>query len=688
MRTDGARPSPLRYAVILAGLGLVGVGLWQLAARRPPPVDVESEAAEVRTRVEHALRAAAAGLEPAARTAAGLPELRSAWKMGADRTTFQDLIDNEDWWSPYRSGFTLSAIVTDGGVVATRGAHVSDASASALVTEARARGVASGVVDSAEGRAFISAAARLAPGKAGNDQATGALPVVLLGAPLDQAVLQRAAGETGDVVGLSNGAALIAVSGPSAARALAEPLIGHERDGPRSLADGRIAAVWQLGQRAWLIAVSPPSAAAPRDLGGLWLALAGAAMAVAAALLRRRPAQETPEAGAPVPGPEPSESSWPAQRSSSVPTSSGRAAAARPVSETRALPTALANEDNRDSGGDRASPSSVALAAQEPAASGGPIRMGRYRLIERIGEGGMAEIFFAAAYGAENFVRHFVVKRMHPHLSGNREVVNQFIDEARLQAGLVHSNIVPVFDFGKAGQEYYLALEYIHGRDLGRIVQRHVELRGVPLPDAIAFYIVHEVLDALAFAHAQTGPDGRPMEIVHRDVAPGNILISYRGEVKLTDFGIAKAERRVSRTEVGMVKGNASFMSPEQARGEIVDARSDVFSAGLVLFYALTGRFFYHGETTLNRLMRAAVGPATEQFQHIEQLSQMAGNILRRALAIDSSQRFATADAFKRDLAPYVGAGTRRELADLMDALFPTSQRRDLRAQPEQPTTR
>jgi serine/threonine-protein kinase len=303
--------------------------------------------------------------------------------------------------------------------------------------------------------------------------------------------------------------------------------------------------------------------------------------------------------------------------------------------------------------------------------------MGRYELIERIGEGGMAEIFFAAARGAEDFVRYFVVKRMHPQLARNQDAVNQFIDEGRLQSGLVHSNIVPVFDFGKAEGEYFLALEYIHGKDVGQIVQRHVDQFGRPLDFGIAFYVVHDVLEALAYAHSQVAKDGTPMGIVHRDVSPGNVLVSYRGEVKLTDFGIAKADRRVSRTEVGLVKGNVSFMSPEQARGEVVDVRSDVFSAGLVLFYCLTNQFLYRGETTLNRLLRAAVGPATSQFDHIDKLPLTAAKVLRRALALEPSKRYANANDFAQDLSAHMG--DRSEMTRLMDVLFPHSLRRDLR---------
>jgi serine/threonine protein kinase len=316
----------------------------------------------------------------------------------------------------------------------------------------------------------------------------------------------------------------------------------------------------------------------------------------------------------------------------------------------------------------------AAAAILETPPAGPGVTLGRYRLLERIGEGGMAEIFIAAAHGAEGFVRYFVVKRMHPHLARSRDAVNQFIDEGRLQSGLVHSNIVPVFDFGRVGEEYFLALEYIHGRDLERLVRRHVEVFGRSLSVPVAFYIMHEVLEALAYAHGRTDPEGRNLAIVHRDVSPGNILVSARGEVKLSDFGIAKAEGRMSRTEVGMIKGNVSFMSPEQARGETVDQRSDLFSAAVVLYYCLTAQFLYQDETMFNRLVRAAIGPASGEFSQLGGLPPIAADVLKKALSLDVTKRYQTARDFARDLAGHFTAG-RSELADLMDTLFPELRR-------------
>jgi serine/threonine-protein kinase len=295
--------------------------------------------------------------------------------------------------------------------------------------------------------------------------------------------------------------------------------------------------------------------------------------------------------------------------------------------------------------------------------------MGRYHLLERIGEGGMAEIFVAATHGAEGFIRHFVVKRMHPHLAHNREAINQFIDEARVQSRLVHSNIVPVFDFGKVADEYFLAQEYILGRDLARVTARMFEAELRPLPVPVVLHVAHEVLKALEYAHTKLGDGGKPLGIVHRDVSPNNVLLSARGEVKLFDFGIVKAEGRVTRTEHGVVKGNVSFMSPEQARGTATDARADLFSLGLVIYYCLTGEVLYRGNTTYELLVKAATGPGPDEQARIAALPAPCPEILQRALQIEPAERYQSAAEFGAALGAHVG-GAATEVVRLMRHLF------------------
>jgi serine/threonine-protein kinase len=263
----------------------------------------------------------------------------------------------------------------------------------------------------------------------------------------------------------------------------------------------------------------------------------------------------------------------------------------------------------------------------------------------------------------------FVIKRLRPELVRSRHAVEQFIDEAKLGSSLAHPNIVPVFDFGKVGDEYFMAQEYVVGRDISRLLRRHVEREGRPLDEKMMLYIAHEVLDALAYAHALTDEQGQPLDLVHRDVSPGNVMVTDRGEVKLLDFGIVKALGRVSTSETGVVKGNVDFMSPEQARSEPVDARSDLFSLGLVMHRGLTDqRLYVRSDGDFEHLRQAGRGPTPAQLSKLDDLP-IAGPILRRALAIDPALRYQSAAEFAAAVAPHA-AGGKVEAAALMKQLF------------------
>ena len=320
-----------------------------------------------------------------------------------------------------------------------------------------------------------------------------------------------------------------------------------------------------------------------------------------------------------------------------------------------------------------------AVAAPRPAEPG--MQFGRYRLIDRLGEGGMSELFIAEADGVEGFTRSFVLKRLRHELAHHKEAVAQFIDEARMQAGLVHSNIVPVFDFGVVAGEYFMTQEYIVGRDLGRLVTRNAEVTGAGLPEALAYYVAHETLQALAYAHDRHDKAGAPMGIVHRDVSAANIMVSLQGEVKLSDFGIVKSNRRVTQTQVGMVKGNANFMSPEQARGQTVDHRSDLFSLAHVLHYCLTGYLLYSGENDLDVLYRAANGLTEADLTHLCQLPEPARGVLTKALAFDPAERFQTATEFADALAAHIGGG-KGATARMMRQLFGADLHRETTTDP------
>jgi len=302
------------------------------------------------------------------------------------------------------------------------------------------------------------------------------------------------------------------------------------------------------------------------------------------------------------------------------------------------------------------------------AAEGGQ-QFGRYRLIERIGEGGMAEVFTAVQSGAEGFERQVVIKRLRPHLALNPEAVAQFIDEAKLGSVLAHSNIVTVSDFGKVGDGYYLAQEFVDGQTLAQIAARYREKFGRTVPAAIVYHITHEVLGGIAYAHDRTDTQGRALGIIHRDVSPSNIMVSFEGEVKLLDFGIVKATERVSKTREGNVKGNVGYMSPEQARGLDVSCRSDLFSLGLVMFELLSGEPFYQGTGAGEVLYQAATGPTIDHLARIAKLPSPAPELLRKILALDPGSRYPSARAFAQALSPSATM-LKGQLAEMMRALF------------------
>ncbi len=270
---------------------------------------------------------------------------------------------------------------------------------------------------------------------------------------------------------------------------------------------------------------------------------------------------------------------------------------------------------------------------------------GKYSIIASIGTGGMAEVFLAKSYGAEGLEKRLVLKRILPEYASRPKFVNMFIDEAKVAVSLNHPNIAQVYEFGKVGSNYYLALEYVDGTDVGRIVSA-ARRSGRPLRHGDIAYIGVEVAKALDYAHRKEDDYGRPLGIVHRDVSPQNILVSWDGSVKLVDFGIAKA-RNTANERVGEVKGKMSYMAPEQALGETVDQRSDVFSLGAVLFEALGGRPpFPRGKPEeVLALVRAGVFPSLASLA--PEVPPALGEIVMKALAPKPEQRWESARALQ-----------------------------------------
>ncbi|GAB4208698.1 MAG: hypothetical protein OHK0013_27420 [Sandaracinaceae bacterium] len=299
-----------------------------------------------------------------------------------------------------------------------------------------------------------------------------------------------------------------------------------------------------------------------------------------------------------------------------------------------------------------------------------PRRFGRYQLFDRIGHGGMASIYLARLESELGADRLVVVKLIHEALSKDPVFSAQFVEEAKLCAGLRHANIAQVVDLGRADPDdrssrLFMAMEYVEGFDLQQLLRRLAQTK-IPLPPEFAFHVVRETLAGLDFAHRATGPDGQVLGIVHRDVSPSNVLLSFEGEVKLCDFGIAKAFGRAGEMGIddgaelehqhegsGRIVGKSAYMSPEQARGEALDARSDVFAAGILLWEMCAGRRLYKGsESEMLELARRAEIPRLPE-RGIAGHAELQA-LLDRALAADREQRFPSAKAMLDALEAYV----------------------------------
>jgi serine/threonine protein kinase len=282
-------------------------------------------------------------------------------------------------------------------------------------------------------------------------------------------------------------------------------------------------------------------------------------------------------------------------------------------------------------------------------AASGTRGYGPYQLLERVAVGGMAEVFRAKRTGVEGFEKVVAVKRILSHLSDNKEFVDMFIDEAKMVAGLAHPNVAQIFDLGKHEKNYWIAMEYVHGRDL-RTIMRRAREHGLRIPLDISTYVVSKVCAALEYAHRKKDDKGQPMLIVHRDISPQNILISFEGDVKLTDFGIAKAASKASTTDKGALRGKLLYMSPEQAWGKPMDKRSDVFSLGIVFYEMLTEQkpFLGTSEMSILETVRECRVPPPTTIN--DKIPEKLERVVMKALERDPEVRYQDAGEMLRDL--------------------------------------
>jgi serine/threonine protein kinase len=273
--------------------------------------------------------------------------------------------------------------------------------------------------------------------------------------------------------------------------------------------------------------------------------------------------------------------------------------------------------------------------------------LGKYRLIAELGRGGMASVYLSVLSGPAGFSKLTVVKEIRPELADDSDFLTMFLDEARLAARLSHPNIVQTNEVGRDGARYFIAMEYLDGQPYSRLVSR---MRERPLPLSAHVHILADVLSGLHHAHELCDYDGKPLDVVHRDATPQNVFITYDGQVKLVDFGIAKAVTSTSETATGVMKGKISYMAPEQARGERVDRRADLFSVGVMLWEAIANRRMWKGVTDIVVLQRLVAGDMPSLEGVVPDVPPRLAAVVRRALSRSAKDRFATALDMRAEL--------------------------------------
>ncbi|AKJ04417.1 serine/threonine-protein kinase [Archangium gephyra] len=282
------------------------------------------------------------------------------------------------------------------------------------------------------------------------------------------------------------------------------------------------------------------------------------------------------------------------------------------------------------------------------------MNLGRYQLMGKLASGGMAEVYLAKAAGPMGFEKKLVVKRILPHLAEDSSFIEMFFSEARLVALLNHPNIVQIFDFGEADGAYFLAMEYIDGFNLRTLLKR-AHATGGPLPVPLCAKIVSTACEGLAYAHEFVDPTtGKPLQLVHRDISPDNILVSSSGAVKLVDFGIAKAANQMHRTQTGVVKGKVAYMPPEQLQGKALDARADLFALGVVLYELLSGQKPFEAESEAGMMQAILFEPPVPVTERRGDVPTSIQRVLERALAKDRNARYASCRELQMDLERYL----------------------------------
>ncbi|MBK6517636.1 MAG: serine/threonine protein kinase [Polyangiaceae bacterium] len=310
----------------------------------------------------------------------------------------------------------------------------------------------------------------------------------------------------------------------------------------------------------------------------------------------------------------------------------------------------------------------------------GPLIIGRYALYDELASGGMAAVYLGRLLGPVGFSRTVAIKRMHPHYAKEQEFVAMFIDEARLAARIRHPNVVPTVDVVQTDAELFLVMEYVHGEALSRLLRRSHAFGG-PLDPRIAVAILIDTLHGLHAAHTATSEAGHPLDIVHRDISPQNIMVGVDGVARVFDFGIAKAKGRLHTTQDGAIKGKLAYMAPEQLSGKVVTPQADVYAAAVVLWEALAGRRMYEAEHEAQLVTQVLDGVKTAPSELNPSVSPALDQVVMQALSVDPSHRFPTAMAMASALEGLGPPALRGELAEWVRANGPSLSDRSRRVQ-------
>lgn len=300
-------------------------------------------------------------------------------------------------------------------------------------------------------------------------------------------------------------------------------------------------------------------------------------------------------------------------------------------------------------------------------------RLGRYLVGPRLGAGGTASVYLARLTGPHNFERLVALKVVHEHLAEEREFISQFLDEANLLVRLSHPNIVQVHELGREGHTLFLAIEYLDGQPLSKLMSALARAGERLAPELVA-YVGARVADGLDFAHALRDEEGNPVGLVHRDVSPQNVFITYDGQVKLIDFGIARAAGRIAQTTVGKIKGKFSYMAPEQVLGSNFDHRVDLFALGATLYEAAVGSRLFAGTDDTETLHKLLFEPVPDVRTRVRDFPQRLAEILGHSLEAEPDRRFATGSEMARELDAFIdesgASGAKARLSELMKRLF------------------